>query len=136
VKGLVAEMHQVSKQATEAGAEDLSAIGTALSVGIAAVEEATAYILNTFGQNPRAVAAGSVPYLMLLGTVCGGWQMARAALVAQKKLAAANADESFYQAKIATARFYADHLLPRSASYRHEILNGAASTLRLDEGQF
>jgi hypothetical protein len=89
-----------------------------------------------FGQNPRAVAAGSVPYLMLLGTVCGGWQMARAALVAQKKLSATGADGSFYQAKIAAARFYADHLLPRSAAYRHEILNGAASTLRLDEGQF
>ncbi len=136
VKGLVAEMRQVSKQATEVGGEDLSAIGAALGAGITAVDEATAYVLNIFGQNPRAVAAGSVPYLMLLGTVCGGWQMARAALVAQKKLSAANADGSFYQAKIATARFYADHLLPRSVSYRHEILNGAASTLRLDEGQF
>jgi alkylation response protein AidB-like acyl-CoA dehydrogenase len=133
---LIAEMRSAQKQLRGAKGADFQAIENSLGTGIAAVEEATDYLLNTFGQNPRAAAAGSVPYLMLLGTVAGGWQMARAALVVQRKLAAAVGDHRFYETKISTARFYADHILPRAEGYRHEIVQGADSTLRLDEAQF
>ena len=88
---------------------------------------------DNFSADSRAVAAGSVPYLMLFGTVAGGWQMARAAAVAQEKLVGANGDKPFYETKLATARYYADHILPRAHAYGREVLHGAASTLRLDE---
>jgi alkylation response protein AidB-like acyl-CoA dehydrogenase len=132
---VIAEMHQTRAQLTAARSDELAAIGASLEAGIGAVDDATRYVLDHFGGNPRAAAAGSVPYLMLLGTVLGGWQMARAALVAQKKLPSAN-DKSFYETKIATARFYADHILPRASAYRHEVVHGADSTLRLDDAQF
>ena len=79
-----------------------------------------------------AVFAGSVPYLKLAGIVLGGWQMARAALVAQQKLDAGEGDASFYQAKIATARFFADHVLSQAGSLRTAIVGGSAGVMALD----
>ena len=78
----------------------------------------------------------SVPYLMLFGKVAGGWMMARAALIAQAKLAEPDADHDFMKAKIATAHFYADHILPQAASLAREVTHGADSVLALDVEQF
>ena len=80
--------------------------------------------------NPNAVFAGSVPYLMLAGNLVAGWQLARGLLVAERELAAGN-DTAFMQAKITTARFYAEHILPRTAALRDAVLNGAGSALAL-----
>ena len=74
--------------------------------------------------SPNAVFAGSVPYLMLAGTVIGGWQMARALRVAEDRLAAGD-DAEFMRAKIATARFHADHILNRCSAWRDSIVEGA-----------
>jgi 3-(methylthio)propanoyl-CoA dehydrogenase len=84
----------------------------------------------------KAVFAGSVPYLKLAGIVLGGWQMARAALIATRKLKAGEGDAKFYQAKIATARFFADHFLSQAAGFRTAILEGSAGVLALEEDQF
>jgi hypothetical protein len=86
--------------------------------------------------DPRAVFAGSVVYLKLAGIVLGGWQMARAALVARNKLAAGDGDAAFYRAKIATARFFADHILSQADGLRHAIVDGSAGVLALDVEQF
>jgi hypothetical protein len=82
------------------------------------------------------VFAGSVTYLKLAGIVLGGWQMARAALVAQQKLDAGEGDAAFYRAKIATARFFADHFLSQAGGLRHAIVEGGASVLALEVDQF
>jgi 3-(methylthio)propanoyl-CoA dehydrogenase len=75
--------------------------------------------------SPNAVYAGSVPYLMLAGNLMSGWQMARALLVAEKA-AAAGQDVPFMQAKVLTARFYADHILTRVPGLRDSIVEGYA----------
>jgi alkylation response protein AidB-like acyl-CoA dehydrogenase len=75
--------------------------------------------------DPNAAFAGSVPYLMLTGTLVCGWQMARALVAAEDRLAAGE-DPAFMQAKITTCRFYADHLLPRTLAWRDSIVDGAA----------
>ena len=71
--------------------------------------------------------AGSVPYLLLAGNVMAGWQLARALLAAERLLAAREGDAAFLTAKIATARFYAEHLLSRAPAQRDAIVEGAAS---------
>ncbi len=73
---------------------------------------------------PNEVFAGSVPYLMLAGNVVAGWQMARALLAAEKHLAEGT-DAPFMRAKIATARFYGDHILSKVPGIRHSIVEGA-----------
>jgi alkylation response protein AidB-like acyl-CoA dehydrogenase len=114
----------------------LSVIRRALREGVDALAEATAWLLETYPHNPRAAAAGAVPYLKLWGTVGGGWQMARAALVAKQRLDADGADHDFYRAKLGTARFYAEHVLPLAHAYRTEVVHGSTSVLALEEAQF
>jgi hypothetical protein len=62
--------------------------------------------------------------------------MARAALIAQRKLDAGEGDASFYQAKIGTARFFADHVLSQAGSLRSAIVDGSAGVMALTEAQF
>jgi 3-(methylthio)propanoyl-CoA dehydrogenase len=100
------------------------------------LEKATRWIVDTFPGNPKAVAAVSVPYLKLFGTVAGGWMMARAALVAREKLTQPDADRDFLQAKLATVRFYAEHELPKAIALAREVTRGADSVLALDPGKF
>ena len=93
-------------------------------------------MLAHYDSDPREAAAGAVPYLKLTGTVAGGWQMARAARIARRLLASDGQDAGFLGGKIATARFYAAHVLPEAGAWRDEITSGAASTLALDEALF
>jgi hypothetical protein len=72
------------------------------------------------------VFAGSVPYLMLSGNLVAGWQLARAVLAAQEAMARGE-ETAFMQAKITTARFYADHILSKAPGLRDSIVQGADS---------
>jgi alkylation response protein AidB-like acyl-CoA dehydrogenase len=80
--------------------------------------------------NPNAAFAGSVPYLILAGNLVAGWQLARSLLVAED-LAAKGEDKAFMDAKVATARFYADHILARAPGLRDSIVEGADSVTGL-----
>jgi hypothetical protein len=102
-----------------------------LADGVKAVEDCVEFIVAA--KDPRAQFAGAVPFLKLMGIVAGGWQMARAALAAQKKV---SEDKAFYEAKIATARFYADHVLVQAPGLRNTVVNGAAGVMALSEEQF
>jgi len=69
-----------------------------------------------------------------MGIVAGGWQMARAALAAEKKLS--SGDKKFYEAKIATARFYAEHVLVQAPGLRDTVVKGGTGVMALSEDQF
>ena len=81
-------------------------------------------------------AAVAVPYLELLGNVVGGSLMARAAVIAQAKLEDPAADRDFLSAKLATARFDREHLLPHAQAQADTVVSGAASVLDLDDALF
>lgn len=89
------------------------------------------FIASQAKASPNAAFAGSVPYLMLAGNVVAGWQLARALMVAEDRLAAGE-DTAFMQAKIATARFYAEHILAKAPAVRDAIVEGADSVMGLD----
>jgi len=78
----------------------------------------------------------AVVSIALWGVVVGGWQMGRAALAASEKLTAGEGDARFLHAKIATARFYADFILPQSAGFEHTVTHGADSALALEVEAF
>ena len=88
------------------------------------------FVLAQGKANPNAVFAGSVPYLMLGGSLVAGWQMARALLVAEQRLAEGT-DAGFMHAKIVTARFYADHILSKAPGLRDAIVEGAAGVTEM-----
>ncbi|MGH8321699.1 MAG: acyl-CoA dehydrogenase, partial [Gammaproteobacteria bacterium] len=136
VKGLIAEMRRLDAELAKAQGEDLKVIRARLTDGIRALEESVNWLVTNYAANVKAAAAGSVPFLMLLGNVTGGWQMARAAFIAEKRLAAGVGDAAFYKAKIGTARFYADHELTKAAGLKESIVAGATGVLALSEEQF
>jgi 3-(methylthio)propanoyl-CoA dehydrogenase len=80
--------------------------------------------------NPNAAYAGSVPYLMMAGTTVAGWQMARALMAAEDGLAQGG-DDAFLAAKVATARFHAEHILNKVPGTADSIVNGADSVTAL-----
>jgi hypothetical protein len=84
------------------------------------------FVAGNTKASPNAVFAGSVPYLMLAGNLVAGWQMARALLVAEDSWPKGQ-DAAFMKAKIATARFYADHILSKAPGMRDSIVEGADS---------
>ena len=114
----------------------LNAIGLRLAAAVAALDNAIDWMVASYGTNPRVAHAGSVPYLKLWGIVVGGWQMARAARIAVDALAHGGADEAFLHAKLATARFYAESLLPQADAYAQAVVNGSSTALALAPDQF
>ena len=91
----IADMRATERALAASEHGDLAAIGARLRVGIDALEEAGRFAVNRFGDDPRAVLAGAVPFLELGGIVCGGAQLGRAALIAANKLAAEDSDAGF-----------------------------------------
>ncbi|MFO1396877.1 MAG: acyl-CoA dehydrogenase [Burkholderiales bacterium] len=130
-KAVAAEVDKVAAKLAARKEPALQAIGVQLAAATADLQAAIDWIVPAYGAQPRAAHAVAVAYLKLWGVVAGGWQMGRAALAASAKLAAGEGDAQFWNAKIATARFYADFILPQSAAYEHTITHGAESALAL-----
>ena len=107
-----------------------------LSAAREAFVQVVDFVAGNTKASPNAVFAGSVPYLMLAGNVMAGWQMARALLVAEEQLADGSGDSAFLQAKIATARFYADHILSKVPAIRDAIVEGGDSVVALAPESF
>jgi len=135
-KAWLKTLAQLDAELAKSANPDIARLRSTLAAGGAAVGEAVDWLLATFGKDVRAASAGAVPFLKLMGVVAGGWQMARAALAAEKRLAAGEGDQAFYKAKIVTARFYADHVLVQAPALRDTVLNGGAGAMALDEDQF
>jgi len=123
------------KLSTHANA-DLHDIGRALSGALVDLESALDWMVRNFATKPREAHAGAVPYLKLWGVVTGGWQMGRAALASSAHLASREGDAAFHRAKIATARFYADCLLPQASAHARAVTRGGDAVLALASEQF
>ncbi len=119
-------------QAELAQAPALGAAATVYGAAVDALERSLQYAVANHAADPRSVAAGAVPLLKLFGIVAGGWQLLRSAGIAQQRLAEperAGQTPAFYQAKIVTARFYADHVLSQAPGLAHAIVHGATAAL-------
>lgn len=136
-KLLLAEMRAIDAELAKAGSHPaLGAIRPALSEAVRALSDSIDWLLVNFADNPKAAFAGSVPFLKMFGVVSGGWMMARAALIAKQRLDEGSDDYDFYRAKLASARFFAEHHLPIAQAYMAAVVTGSSSTLALEEAQF
>ncbi len=117
---LMAEMGALARSN---GSAATAPILDALAGGLAELREATDWLLAD--RPARASAAAATPYLALLGTVAGGYLLARSAIIADSRAATADADDPFYRSKVETARFYAECVLPKAASLKHAAIGGA-----------
>jgi alkylation response protein AidB-like acyl-CoA dehydrogenase len=131
-KAWLATLKTLDAELGKSGNADIKALRAQLTQGAQAVGDCVNFIVES--KDPRAPFAGAVPFLKLMGIVAGGWQMARAALAAEKKLG--SGDRPFLEAKIATARFYGDHVLVQASALRDTVVKGAAAVMALNEDQF
>ncbi|HYL49011.1 MAG TPA: acyl-CoA dehydrogenase [Stellaceae bacterium] len=95
-----------------------------LAHGINALERATNSLIEAADDDLGIALAGAEPYLRLLGTVAGGWLMARSAAAAARRLNAGASDRAFLVSKIATARFYSEHRLAHAPALLPAIAGG------------
>ncbi len=138
-KGVTAKTVIADMRATVADLQakpELADLGARLEAGIAAMDACVDYIVAEFGAKGAEVATGAVSFLKLTGIVAGAWQMGRAALVAQQRLADGQGDAKFYQAKLASVEFYARHVLPEAASLAQVVLEGGAVVAAFNEELF
>jgi hypothetical protein len=133
---LIAEMQKTAATLNASTDLNLKAIGKTLTRGLEDFKRATEWIAITFKENQGAVNAGAVHYLMLAGTVCGGWIMALSAIAAADQLAKGEGDTDFLKAKMLTSRFFADHIQPFADGYCEAVVNGASSVLAMEETYF
>ena len=126
---LIAQMRALI--AAQAEDSRLAQDAAALAAAVDALEGAVGYVVENYAKDIRSVSVGAVPLLKLFGIVAGGWQMLRAASISLRRLAqdASSADAGFHQAKISTARFYADHVLAQAPGLAHSVIHGAAGAL-------
>lgn len=129
---VIAQMRETEAACTVVGGQKFDAISEMLGQGIKALERAVTYILRTYPNDIKAALFGAVPLLELVGVVSGGWQMARAALAAQRLLDNGDSNIQFLSAKIMTTHFYAHHVLSLADGLSHTVANGAVSTSALE----
>jgi len=107
-----------------------------LAAAIDSLERATDWLIAQNDPDQARPLAGATPYLKLFGTVAGGAMMARAVGATLKRRDANGNDDAFYEAKLQTAGFYADNILPQADGLATVVTDGADSVLGLEEALF
>jgi 3-(methylthio)propanoyl-CoA dehydrogenase len=134
-KAIMAQIEKTEGELARRDSVQAHAVLKRLSAARKALLDVIDFVAGSTKAHPNAVFAGSVPYLMLAGNVFVGWQMARSLLAAEDELKAGH-DKDFMQAKIITARFYADHMLSKAPGLRDSIVDGAESVTALSVDAF
>ena len=133
---LIADMRSELATITPTGAADVTAAviesKAATLEAIDALEFAVKSVLAASAQGPERALAVSVPALRLAGYVIGGWLLTKSAAIAARKLGESGADVDFLRGKLASARFYAGHILPQAHALARVVSAGAASVLEVD----
>ena len=131
VRELIAELRAVEAELA-AGGEALVAIRRWLRTGLEDLGAATDWLVATYPAHPRRVAAVAAHYLRLMGIVAGGGLMAKAASKAARHLASGEGDPGFWQAKLTSARFFAEVYVSRSGALTLLVTDGWGALETLD----
>ena len=123
VRELLLEINEI---ASELHSADLKGIARPLEDAVKDMQAATEWLIEKGGASTDDGLAGATPYLRMFGTTVGGWLLAKSALQAKKQIDEGN-DSEFLQAKIETATFYAEQLLPQVSGLLPATVSGAQS---------
>ena len=133
VREFLAELGELDARLAGAG-EELAPIRAGLGEAARALDQATRWLREAWPRDPDSAAAGATDYLRMFGIVACGQAMADSALAATERLRAGdNQAAPFYRAKQATARFFAERILPQAPALLGPITSGAAALSALDD---
>ncbi len=122
-------------RAAVSGGDATAEMGAALQTASATVQAVTMKLVERLAGDPIDAFAGATPYLRMIGQLAGGWSMVLQALAAQQRIDAGDTDERL-AAKLVTAQFYCEQLLPLAAAQEAAVLGSATSLMSLDASQF
>ena len=131
INSLLAEATQELEEVQSSDANVRAAKAAALEA-LEITRRAVSGVLKSMMNSPADAYAVSIPFLKLCGFALGGWLLAKSAAIAESKLAAGGADQQFLSGKIASARFYADHILPQTLALARVVEKGAGSVVETD----
>jgi alkylation response protein AidB-like acyl-CoA dehydrogenase len=135
LSALVTEMRSQDAPLANAG-EQFAVVRQALSRGLDEIVLCSSYLMTGEKRDPELVSSAAFNYLMLLGTVIGGWQLARAALLAAAQIGSPGSDRSFLDAQLVMAQFYAEQVMPRAHAHAAAVRAGSAAIMALTAEQF
>jgi alkylation response protein AidB-like acyl-CoA dehydrogenase len=118
--------------------DDLAVIGARLADAVGVLEEATGWVLEHGLADPVEALSVASPYQRLFATTVGGWLMGRSALAARRVLDGGSIDgpeRTFLEAKVLTARFFAERLLPEVHGLLGPVTAGGAGLFALTPAQ-
>ena len=135
VSAFVSEMRTQDAPLANAG-EELSTVRLWLARGLDELVQCSTHLLTGERKDPELPNAAAVNYLMLMGTVLGGWQLARGALAAMRALEAGSTDAAFHKRQVVLARFYAEHVMPRALAHGAAVRASTATLMALAADEF
>ncbi|MHA6723739.1 acyl-CoA dehydrogenase C-terminal domain-containing protein [Sphingomonas sp. RS2018] len=116
--------------------EKIADLAKALKKALGEMQAATMWFMANGMQNPNAVGAGAYSYMNLTGLVATGLMWVRMAEAAVRDLASGTGDAKYLEAKLVTARFFAERILPDAGALRRKIEGGADTIMALDPEMF
>ena len=124
---------EVAAAKSDAGLEP---IASRLEKAVGEQKAATMWFMQNAMGNPNNLGAGAHHYMHLMGIVSLGLMWLRAAKVSQAKLAEGAGDKAFYEAKLVTARYFAERFTPDAGALRRKIEAGSDAMMTLSPEQF
>jgi alkylation response protein AidB-like acyl-CoA dehydrogenase len=136
-RALQAFLKIVATEVAEAkGNEKLAGFADALEKACQQLQAATMWLMQNAMKNPDNAGAGAHHYMHILGIVSTGLMWLRMAKAASDLLAAGEGDARYLEAKLVTARFFAERIMPDAGALRRKIEGGAESLMALDPDMF
>ena len=112
-------------------AGDPAGVAGALMPALQDLQAATMWLAQNGMSDPNNAGAGAYAYMDLMGLVSLGWMWLKMAAASQRALSEGAEDKAFHEAKLVTARFYAERELPLSTALRRKIEAGAETLMKI-----
>ena len=132
VKGFIAELRDY----LSASNSDLDSVHTHLCNAVDCLAAATEWMIGDGQKNTLLPAAAATSYLNLIGTVLGGWLLAKSAETAERHLSEKFGDPDFNQGKILSARYFADTYLAACGMLKDRIIDGGTTVMDIEPKHF
>jgi alkylation response protein AidB-like acyl-CoA dehydrogenase len=135
LSAFVSEMRALDAPLANAG-DDFAAMRQSFARGLDEVVLCSTFLMGGEKRDPELVGAAAFNYLMLLGTVIGGWQLARGALAAATQIGTPGSDRVFLDTQVLLAKFYAEQVMPRALAHGSAVRAGSAAIMALSAENF
>jgi len=136
IRSLISQIRTFADDLSDHPDTGINAMLQTLVLAVDVLADTSEWVVTTSHSAPQDVAAGAVPFLRLMGLVCGGWLLIRGAAIAHRKISEKDTATAFLAMKIKTARFFADQLLVQCSALGQTVTTGGKVVSDVAESDF